>query len=106
MSSFRQVQVGEVTLRVALQGEGPLVVLCHGFPESWYSWRHQLGPLAAAGFHAVAPDLRGYGQTDRPAPVEAYDIFELTGDIVGLVNALGATTAAIVGHDWGAWIAA
>jgi pimeloyl-ACP methyl ester carboxylesterase len=87
-------------------GAGPLVVLCHGFPESWYSWRHQLEPLAAAGFRAVAPDMRGYGQTDRPQPVEAYDIFQLTGDIVGLVNALGAATAVIVGHDWGAWIAA
>lgn len=87
-------------------GQGPLVVLLHGFPESWYAWRHQFGPLAAAGYRVVAPDMRGYGQTDRPALLEAYDIFQLTGDIVGFVNALGAATAVIVGHDWGAWIAA
>jgi pimeloyl-ACP methyl ester carboxylesterase len=73
--------------------------VCHGFPESWYSWRHQLAALADAGFHAVAPDLRGDGQTDRPAEVEAYDIFQLTGDLVGLVNALGGEPAVIVvGH--------
>src|ERR1700730_750763 len=85
-------------------GRGPLVLLCHGFPESWYSWRHQLPALAEAGFHAVAPDLRGYGQTDRPEALEAYDIFQLTGDLVGLVNALDEKPAVIVGHDWGAWI--
>jgi pimeloyl-ACP methyl ester carboxylesterase len=89
-------------------GVGPTVLLCHGFPESWYSWRHQINALAEAGFHAVAPDLRGYGQTDRPAPVEAYDIFQLTGDLVGLVNSVleksGEKSAVIVGHDWGALI--
>jgi pimeloyl-ACP methyl ester carboxylesterase len=78
--------------------------MCHGFPELWYSWRHQLIALADAGFRAVAPDMRGYGQTDRPAEVEAYDVFQLTGDLVGLVNALGGKPAVIVGHDWGAWI--
>jgi pimeloyl-ACP methyl ester carboxylesterase len=87
-------------------GSGPLVLLLHGFPESWYSWRHQLGALAEAGYHAVAPDLRGYGQTDRPEALEAYDIFQLTGDVVGLVNALGEKSAVIVGHDWGALITA
>jgi len=85
-------------------GKGPLVVLLHGFPESWYAWRHQLPALAERGFHAVAPDLRGYGQTDAPEPLEAYDIFQLTGDVVGLVNAIGAPSAVIVGHDWGALI--
>src|SRR5580658_7237013 len=98
----RFVETNGIRMHYVGAGDGPLVVLCHGFPESWYSWRHQLGALAAAGFHAVAPDLRGYGQTDRPRTVEAYDIFQLTGDIVGLVNALGATTAVIAGHDWGA----
>jgi len=93
-------------MHYAEAGSGPLAVLCHGFPESWYSWRHQLTALAEAGFHAVAPDLRGYGQTDSPDPVEAYDVFQLTGDIVGLVNALGERNAVVVGHDWGAWIAA
>jgi pimeloyl-ACP methyl ester carboxylesterase len=85
-------------------GSGPLVVLLHGFPESWHSWRHQLGALADAGFHAVAPDLRGYGRTEAPEALEAYDIFQLTGDVVGLVHALGEESAVIVGHDWGALV--
>jgi len=93
-------------MHCAEAGAGPLVVLLHGFPECWYAWRHQFGSLAAAGYRAVAPDLRGYGQTDRPEPLEAYDIFQLTGDIVGLLKALGESTAVTVGHDWGAWIAA
>jgi epoxide hydrolase A/B len=87
-------------------GAGPLVVLLHGFPEYWHSWRHQFGPLGGAGYRVLAPDLRGYGQTDRPEQLEAYDIFQLTGDIVGLVNGLGETSATIIGHDWGAWISA
>ncbi len=87
------------------QGVGPLVVLCHGWPESWYSWRHQIPALAAAGFRVVAPDQRGYGRTDRPDAIEAYNIFNLTGDIVGLVHALGESRAIIVGHDWGAPVA-
>jgi pimeloyl-ACP methyl ester carboxylesterase len=87
-------------------GTGPLVLLLHGFPESWYSWRHQLGALADAGFRVVAPDLRGYGQTEQPQALEAYDIFQLTGDVVGLVRRLGEESAVIVGHDWGAWITA
>jgi pimeloyl-ACP methyl ester carboxylesterase len=87
------------------QGQGPLVILCHGFPECWYSWRHQLPALADAGFHVVAPDQRGYGQTDRPEPIEAYNILQLTGDMVGLIHALGEERAIIVGHDWGAPVA-
>ena len=86
-------------------GSGPLVVLCHGWPESWYSWRHQLPALAEAGFHVVAPDQRGYGQTDKPEPIEAYNILNLVSDIVGLVNTLGEERAVIVGHDWGAPVA-
>jgi pimeloyl-ACP methyl ester carboxylesterase len=97
-------QTNGIRMHYVEQGSGPLVLLCHGFPESWYSWRHQIPALAEAGFHAVAPDMRGYGQTDRPEPVEAYDIFQLTGDLVGLVNALGEKSAVIVGHDWGALI--
>ena len=92
-------------MHVAEQGEGPLVVLCHGFPELWYSWRHQLPALAAAGFRAVAPDQRGYGGTDRPDDVAAYTILHCAGDIVGLVDALGERAAVIVGHDWGAPVA-
>jgi epoxide hydrolase A/B len=98
------VTTNGIRMHYAEAGSGPLVLMCHGFPESWYSWRHQLGALAEAGFHAVAPDMRGYGQTDRPAEVEAYDIFQLTGDFVGLVNALGGEPTVIVGHDWGAWV--
>ena len=88
-------------MHLAEDGEGPLVVLCHGYPELWYSWRHQLKALAEAGYHVVAPDQRGYGQTDRPEAVEDYNILQLSGDIIGLVHALGETRAVIVGHDWG-----
>jgi pimeloyl-ACP methyl ester carboxylesterase len=86
-------------------GSGPLVVLCHGWPESWYSWRHQLSALAEAGFWVVAPDQRGYGETDKPEAIEAYHILNLVSDIVGLVNSLGQERAVIVGHDWGAPVA-
>jgi pimeloyl-ACP methyl ester carboxylesterase len=82
-----------------------MVILLHGFPESWYSWRHQLTALAEAGFHAVAPDQRGYGQTDRPEAIEAYSMFHLVGDVIGLLNGLGEQSAVIVGHDWGAPVA-
>lgn len=102
----RFIGTNGIRMHYAEAGSGPLVVLLHGFPESWHSWRHQLPALAAAGFHAVAPDLRGYGRTDRPSAEDAYDIFQLTGDIVGLVNALGEESAVVVGHDWGAAITA
>ena len=103
--NHRFIDTNGIRMHIAEQGEGPLVVLCHGFPECWYSWRHQLPALAAAGYHVVAPDQRGYGQTTRPEPIEAYHIFQLTGDIVGLVHALGEERAIIVGHDWGAPVA-
>src|SRR5438128_5237105 len=103
--THRTVETNGIRMHVAEQGAGPLVILCHGFPESWYSWRHQLAALAAAGFHAVAPDMRGYGRTDAPAEVEAYTLFHLVGDIVGLVSALGETSAVVAGHDWGAPVA-
>ncbi|MTJ15355.1 alpha/beta hydrolase, partial [Anabaena sp. UHCC 0187] len=103
--THRFIKTNNIQMHIAEQGQGKLVILCHGFPESWYSWRHQLSALAEAGFHVVAPDQRGYGQTDRPAAIEDYNIFELVGDIVGLVNALGEEQAFIVGHDWGAVVA-
>jgi pimeloyl-ACP methyl ester carboxylesterase len=103
--THRMVETNGIRLHVAEQGEGPLVILCHGFPECWYSWRHQLGALAKAGFRAVAPDLRGYGRSDRPEEVEKYTILHDIGDIVGLVDALGAKQAVIAGHDVGAPIA-
>jgi pimeloyl-ACP methyl ester carboxylesterase len=100
MSNFRQVQVSEVTLRVALQDGGPLVVLVHGFPESWYSWRHQMGPIAAAGFTI---DVRGYGGSDKPHEVEAYSLEHLSGDVADLIAALSPDKPAVViGYDRGA----
>jgi pimeloyl-ACP methyl ester carboxylesterase len=101
----RSVETNGIRMHIAEQGEGPLVVLCHGFPESWYSWRHQLPALAAAGFHAVAPDMRGYGQTDQPEAIDQYTLFHMAGDIVGLLDALGEKEAVIAGHDWGAPVA-
>jgi epoxide hydrolase A/B len=101
----RIIAANDIRLNIAEQGSGPLVLLCHGFPESWYSWRHQIGALAAGGFHAVAPDMRGYGKSDQPETIDQYSIFHLVGDMVGLLDALDAKTAVIVGHDWGANVA-
>ena len=101
----RMIESNGIRLNIAEQGKGPLVLLCHGFPESWYSWRHQIGALATAGFRAVAPDMRGYGKSDAPEAIDQYTIFHLVGDLVGLLDALEAPTAVIVGHDWGANIA-
>jgi len=103
MPEMRQIDCGEVTLRVALKGAGPLVIMVHGFPESWYSWRHQIGPIADAGYQVAAIDVRGYGGSDKPEPVAAYAMERLVGDLVGLKNALSPDAPAIlVGHDWGA----
>jgi pimeloyl-ACP methyl ester carboxylesterase len=101
----RTLRTNGIDMHVAECGEGPLVILCHGWPELWYSWRHQLTALADAGYHAVAPDMRGYGQTDAPPDIASYSIFHLVGDLVGLVSALGERECAIVGHDWGAPVA-
>jgi pimeloyl-ACP methyl ester carboxylesterase len=103
--SHRFIETNNIRMHIAEKGKGPLVVMCHGFPELWYTWRHQLLALAKAGFRAVALDQRGYGQTDRPEPIEAYHILHLVGDIVGLIKALGEEKAVIVGHDWGAHVA-
>jgi pimeloyl-ACP methyl ester carboxylesterase len=102
---FRTVETNGIRLRVAEAGEGPLVLLAHGWPESWYSWRHQIPAIAAAGYHVVAPDMRGYGKSDKPAAVEDYDIRHLAADMVGLVDAMGEEKAIIIGHDWGAVVA-
>jgi pimeloyl-ACP methyl ester carboxylesterase len=100
---MRQIDCGEVTLRVALEGQGPLVIMVHGFPESWYSWRHQIGPIAAAGYRVAAIDVRGYGGSDKPLAVEAYAMEHIVADLVGLKAALSPDAPAIlVGHDWGA----
>lgn len=98
----RRVKTNGITLNIAEAGEGPLVLLLHGFPESWYSWRHQFAPLVAAGYQVVAPDMRGYGKSDRPAAINAYNQVEVVNDIIGLIPALGHETAVVIGHDWGA----
>jgi pimeloyl-ACP methyl ester carboxylesterase len=103
--THRAVETNGIRMHVAEAGRGPLVILCHGFPESWYSWRHQLPAVAAAGYRAVAMDMRGYGSTSQPADIGAYTINHLVGDVVGVVAALGERTAVIVGHDWGAPVA-
>ncbi len=103
----RHVETNGIRMHVAESGpdDGPAVVLCHGFPECWYSWRHQLHALGEAGFHVLAPDQRGYGTTDMPAEIDQYTQLHLVGDIVGLLDAVGIERAAVVGHDWGGPVA-
>ena len=109
--THRYIDAGGLRMHIAEAGDGPLVVLLHGFPESWYSWRHQLVALAAAGYHAVAPDQRGYCQTGPPGGPGAdttpgeYTILHLTGDVIALMDALGEDQAVVAGHDWGAPVA-
>jgi epoxide hydrolase A/B len=105
MPSTRTISANGIELFLLEQGQGPLVVLCHGWPELSYSWRHQISAIADAGFHVVAPDMRGYGRSSAPVDIAAYSIFDTVGDMVGLVTALGETRAVIVGHDWGAPVA-
>jgi len=100
-AQHRFVHANGIRLHYVEAGQGFPVVLCHGFPELWYSWRYQIPALAAAGLRAIAPDLRGYGESDRPDEIEAYDIHHLVGDVVGLLDALGLERAVLVGHDWG-----
>ncbi|MDO8801933.1 alpha/beta fold hydrolase [Phenylobacterium sp.] len=103
MPEFRNIDLPDVSLRVAMEGEGPLVVLVHGFPESWYSWRHQMGPIAAAGFTACAIDVRGYGGSGKPTDISAYDMEHMVGDVAALIEHLTpGEKAVLVGHDWGA----
>lgn len=99
------VALSGVRLRVASLGTGPLVVLLHGFPDSGGTWHHQIGPLAEAGFRVVAPDLRGYGESDKPSGLAAYRLDALAQDVIELIAAMGETTARVVGHDWGGMIA-
>ncbi|MFN2616511.1 MAG: alpha/beta fold hydrolase [Thermoleophilaceae bacterium] len=100
--AHRQVPVNGVELHVAELGDGPPVVLCHGFPELWYSWRHQLPALAEGGYRVLAPDMRGYGGSSVPSEVESYDVLTLCGDLIGLLDDLDEEKAVFVGHDWGA----
>jgi pimeloyl-ACP methyl ester carboxylesterase len=102
---FAFVDTNGIRLRVAQAGHGPLIVLVHGWPESWYSWRHQIPALAAAGYRVAAIDVRGYGGSDKPHAIEAYSIKEMCADIAGLIDRLGEKRAILIGHDWGAPIA-
>ena len=103
------ISANGIDIHFVEQGEGPLVLFLHGFPESWYSWRHQIPVVADAGYRAVALDMRGYGQTSKPEAIASYSISHLVGDVIGAVAALGHDQAVIVGHDWGgpvAWYSA
>lgn len=102
---FKFIESNGINLRLAMMGDGPLVIFCHGWPESWYSYRHQLPAVAAAGFKAVAYDVRGYGESDKPHEIEAYTMKNMTNDVIGIVDALGYETAITIGHDWGGPIA-
>ena len=103
--SFRLIETNGIRLRTVVAGQGPLIILLHGWPQCWYLWRHQIDPLVAAGFQVAVPDQRGYGGSDAPQEIEAYDILHLTGDVVGIADALGHSTCIVVGHDWGAPVA-
>lgn len=103
--SARRIELPEITMSVHDAGRGPAVVLCHGFPELAYSWRHQFGPLIEAGFRVIAPDQRGYGASDAPEPIESYDLAHLCGDMTALLDALGIDQAVFAGHDWGGFVA-
>jgi pimeloyl-ACP methyl ester carboxylesterase len=101
----RIIETNGIKMHLAIQGSGPLVLFCHGFPESWYSWRHQMRAVAEAGFRAVAPDMRGYGETESPAAIDKFTLLHLVGDMVGVLDALDEQQAVVVGHDWGAPVA-
>lgn len=102
---FRTVPTNGINLRAAVAGDGPLVVLVHGFPESWAAWRHQIGPLADAGYKVCAVDLRGYGGSDKPHPVEAYDLESMSADLAGVIDAEGGgEPGVLIGHDWGSYL--
>jgi len=103
--AHRTIEANGIPIHLAEAGSGPLVLLCHGFPESWYSWRHQLKALAEVGYRAVAPDMRGYGRTGQPEAIDQYTLFHLAGDMVGVLDALSVAEAVVVGHDWGAPVA-
>lgn len=102
---LKTADIGGKMFRYAEAGSGPTVLFCHGWPESWYSWRHQIAAVAAAGYRAIAPDMRGYGGSYSPPEIEDYTLLHLVGDMVGLLNALKIDQAVVVGHDWGAPVA-
>jgi soluble epoxide hydrolase/lipid-phosphate phosphatase len=103
--THRQIDSNGISMHVAEAGAGFPVVFCHGFPELWYSWRHQIEAVAAAGYRAIAPDQRGFGGTDAPEAIETYSVHHLVGDLTGMLDALAIDKAVVVGHDWGGIVA-
>ena len=99
---FEKITTNGVRLRCVVEGKGPLAVMVHGWPESWYSWRHQIDPVRDAGYRVVVPDVRGYGGSDVPEPIEAYDMESMIGDVLGLIDHFDEKQAVLIGHDWGA----
>ncbi len=99
---FERIATNGVTLRCVVEGSGPLAIMVHGWPESWYSWRHQIDLVRDAGYRVVVPDVRGYGGSDAPQPIEAYDMETMIGDVLGLIDHFGEEQAVLFGHDWGA----
>ncbi len=103
--TFEMIETNGVTLRTVVQGDGPLVILLHGWPQCWYLWRHQIAPLVAAGYRVAVPDQRGFGGSSRPPAIEDYNIRQMAADVVGLAHALGYAEFNLIGHDWGCIIA-
>lgn len=102
--NLQYISTNGITLRAAVEGDGPLVIMVHGWPENWYSWRHQIKPIAKAGFKVCAIDVRGYGGSDKPHPIEAYDMQTIMADIIGVIDFFKSEKAILIGHDWGAGI--
>ena len=100
--NFVNFKTNDISIRAATMGSGPLVIFVHGWPELWYSWRHQIEPIASAGYRVVVPDIRGYGGSDKPNPVQAYSMQSNMNDIIGIIDACGEEKAILIGHDWGA----
>lgn len=105
LRNFEIIETNGIRLRTVVEGRGPLVILLHGFPQCWYLWRHQIDPFVNAGFQVAVPDQRGYGGSDKPEAIDAYNIVELSADVVGIADALGHERFLVVGHDWGAPVA-
>ena len=99
---FKVLDANGINIRTAVEGEGPLVLMVHGWPESWYSWRHQIPKIAEAGYTAAAIDVRGYGESDKPHEIDAYSLKNISNDVIGVIDTLGFEKAILVGHDWGA----
>jgi len=100
--NFQNIATNGIHLRCVVEGDGPLAVMVHGWPESWYSWRNQIGPVRDIGYRVVVPEVRGYGESDAPEALESYDMENMIGDVLGLIDHFGEKNAVLIGHDWGA----